>query len=206
MAELCWPCRRNQHDGCIAALTNMPCDCTHEVRQAPVAQGSMANAMNLEPDSPDSENTTRVRRHKSDDSVTDQQSTGRKRAAKAFPLIVDGNRLPCDYRNKKNCLPNYMEVQIDGCGIRPSTMPGSAQSRHHNDYNTLNNERENVALLCHSCHNLLHARNDPFKDVIYERIYGFKPQTDDLKHANKALKSGVVKGGVIQDKEKDEEV
>jgi hypothetical protein len=96
-----------------------------------------------------------------------------------------------------------MEVQIDGCGIRPGTLASHAQARHHHDYNTLNNERENVALLCHSCHNLLHAKNDNFKDVIYERIYGFRPATDDLKHANKALRSGVVAGGQIKDKDED---
>jgi hypothetical protein len=162
-----------------------------------------ATGLNLEPEEYDSSTTvTPTRRLKSDDAVTDQQSTGRKRAAKMYPLKdANGNKLPCDFAKKKDALPKYMEVQIDGCGVRPGTMPNPAQARHHHDYNTLNNERENVGLLCHSCHNLLHARNDPFKDVIYERIYGIRPATTDLKHANKALKSGVVGGGQIQGKE-----
>lgn len=198
MAELCWACRRNQHDGCIELLTNMPCDCTHEPVRQPTPVSTIGDALNLDQEEPDT--VTRTRRQKNDDAVTDQQSTGRKRAAKLYPLKdANGNKLPCDYMHKKDALPNYMEVQIDGCGVRPGTMPGPAQARHHNDYNTLNNERENVALLCHACHNLLHSRNDPFKDVIYERIYGVKPDTKDLKHANKALKSGVVGGGVISE-------
>ena len=196
----CWPCRRGQHAGCTANVIDFDCVCDHVTRQAPVEQGEIANALNLEPQEPDS--STRTRRYKNDDAVTDQQSTGRKRAAKLYPLKDEhGNKLPCDLAGKSAGLPTYMEVQIDGCGIRPGTMPNPAQSRHHNDYNTLNNERSNVALLCHACHNLLHSRNDPFKDVIYERIYGFKPAVDDLRHANKALKSGIVSGGAIKAKE-----
>jgi hypothetical protein len=156
--------------------------------------------LNLESDEPDT--VTRTRRYKNDDSVTDQQSTGRKRAAKLYPLTDEkGAKLPCDLAGKVAALPPYMEVQIDGCGVRPGTMVNPAQARHHHDYNTLNNERENVGLLCHSCHNLLHAKNDPYKDVIYQRIYGVKPAVEDLKHANKALKSGVVGGGTIKKKE-----
>lgn len=204
MAETCWPCKRNQHTACIAELTNMMCDCTHENIPQPKAVGAIGNALNLEAEEFDTTTTTRTRRYKNDDAVTDQQSTGRKRAAKLYPLTdAKGNKLPCDIAGKSNALPTFMEVQIDGCGVRPGTLPGNAQSRHHHNYNTLDNERANVALLCHACHNLLHARNDPYKDVIYERIYGFKPDTSDLKHANKALKSGVVGGGVIKPKEDD---
>jgi hypothetical protein len=179
------------------------CDCDHTItlEAAQFAVGTIASALNLEPEVPDS--TRRTRKLKNDDAVTDQQSTGRKRAAALYPLKDEnGNRIPCDYANKPApTLPTYMEVQIDGCGIRQGTLATHAQARHHNDYNTLNNERGNVALLCNSCHNLLHAKNDPFKDAIYERIYGFRPATANLKHANKALKSGVVSGGTITQKE-----
>lgn len=208
----CWPCRRGQHKGCAGELTDaFICQCDHvNAAPPPVPVGTFgdalgldsaeSNALNLESDGYDS--SKRTRRLKNDDAVTDQQSTGRKRAAKMYPLKDEhGNPLPCDFANKPQCLPKFMEVQIDGCGVRPGTLSGKAQARHHHDYNTLNNERSNVGLLCTSCHNLLHARNDPYKDVIYERIYGFKPATEDLKHANKALKSGVVGGGVIKKKE-----
>jgi hypothetical protein len=206
----CWACMRGQHDGCLAYIIDAECDCTHETTAMPAAVGVFGGLLadveteytnlNLGLEEPDSKTVTR--RYKNDDAVTDQQSTGRKRAAKLYPLTdANGNKKPCDFANKSAVLPKYMEVQIDGCGVRPHTMPNPAQSRHHHDYNTLNNERENVGLLCHSCHNLLHARNDPFKATIYERIYGVKPNVDDLRHANKALKSGVVAGGHIANKE-----
>lgn len=200
MSEVCWPCRRNQHDGCAALFTYDLCECTHEKVVAPTPVGDIGNALNL--DTQEADTKTVVRRQKNDMAVTDPQSTGRKRAAKLYPLIdPNGNKLPCDFQNRKSCLPSYMEVQIDGCGVRTGTMPNFAQSRHHHDYNVMNNERENIGLLCLSCHNLLHAKNDPYKDKIYERIYGVKPDTADLKHANKALKSGVVGGGVVLSKE-----
>lgn len=199
----CGPCLRSDHDNCVNDYVDPPpCRCTHTSVPTPTAQplGTIGAALNLESDEPES--VTRTRRLKSDDAVTDQQSTGRKRAAALYPLKDEnGGRIPCDYADKTQCLPSFMEVQIDGCGKRPGTFPKHAQARHHHDYNTLNNERSNVALLCHDCHNLLHAKNDPYKDVIYERVYGFRPKTDDLKHANKALRSGVVSGGQIADKE-----
>lgn len=227
MNDVCWPCRRGQHLGCAAELTDETCTCDHLSTGAALSGpvGTFGDALGMtssEPSEPASEDSgrnyaenplnlsdesdydssTRTRRYKNDAAVTDQQSTGRKRAAKMYPLKdANGNPLPCDFANKPQCLPKFMEVQIDGCGVRPGTLPSKAQARHHHDYNTLNNERSNVGLLCTSCHNLLHARNDPYKDVIYERLYGFKPATEDLKHANKALKSGVVGGGVIKKKE-----
>ena len=198
----CGPCLAGNCADCANEWVDFQlCNCTHAEQPTPTRPvGTIGAALGLEPEEPDSR---RTRRLKSDDAVTDQQSTGRKRAAAMYPLKDEnGNRIPCDYANKPApTLPTYMEVQIDGCGIRQGTLASHAQARHHHDYNTLNNERENVALLCHSCHNLLHAKNDPFKDQIYERIYGFRPATDDLKHANKALRSGVVGVGVIDGKD-----
>lgn len=199
----CGPCLRGDHSECANEYVEPPpCDCTHTSKPIEyMAVGTIGEALNLEPQLPDS--TVRTRRLKTDDAVTDQQSTGRKRAAQLYPLKDENGRpLPCDYANKPApTLPDYMEVQIDGCGIRKGTLAGKAQARHHHNYNTLDNERANVALLCHSCHNLLHAKNDPFKATIYEKIYGFKPAEDDLKHANKALKSGIVGKGKIANKE-----
>lgn len=199
----CWPCRTGEHQACNAIFVQeTECACTHdtEYNLMPPPVGTIGNALNLEPDEPES--TKRTRQLKNDDSVRDQQSTGRKRAAALYPLKDEnGNPFPCDFANKKAVLPNFMEVQIDGCGSREKTLAGNAQARHHHDYNTLNNERYNVGLLCHSCHNLLHAKNDPFKDKIMARITGVLLETENLKHANKALKSGVVSGGVIKGKE-----
>lgn len=201
--ETCSPCLNGKHEECVNEIVEeIICGCAHIDSPTPTpVLGTIAAALEEQGLSEVGEESTR--RLKLDSAVTDPQSTGRKRAAALYPLKDEkGNRVPCDLANKKApTLPNYMEVQIDGCGVRPATIATHARARHHNDYNTLNNERENILLLCNSCHALLHAKNDPFKDVIYERIYGFKPDTSDLKWANKALKSGIVGGGYIASKD-----
>jgi hypothetical protein len=203
MAEICIPCWKGLHGACNALYFDDQCSCDHkQTSTTQAAVGSfkslIGNALNLDPEEPDTRSTTRApRRQKDDQAVTDPQSTGRKRAAKLYPLRTEtGDPIPCDLANKKSpTLPGYYKVQIDGCGIR------QGQSRHHWSYNTLDNERSNIGLLCHSCHNLIHARNDEFKADIYETLYGFKPATEDLQWANKALKSGIVGGGQVASKE-----
>lgn len=91
------------------------------------------------------------RTYKDDTVLRDQQSTGRKRAAKAYPL--DETAL-CEWSMKKNC----------GGGYRPITgcLAGLQQARHHGpDKNTLNNDKGNVHRICHTCHNRWHTLNDP---------------------------------------------
>jgi hypothetical protein len=195
----CWPCVRDTHAACDKLFFNDPCDCTHEFVPLSEPPSVIGNALGLTPQEPDSRAT---RRQKDDSAVTDPQSTGRKRAAALYPLKDEnGVPIPCDLANKTSpTLPNYYKVQIDGCGVRKGSLKANAQSRHHWSYNTLDNERSNIGLLCHSCHNLIHSRNDPYKADIYETLYGFKPDTEDLRWANKALKSGVVGGGQIQSK------
>lgn len=85
-----------------------------------------------------------------DSKLKDQQSTGRKRAAKMYPLAEGA---PCEWQGKKNC--GGGENPIIGC------INGTQQARHHGpDKNTLNNEKGNVHRICHLCHNRWHARND----------------------------------------------
>jgi hypothetical protein len=108
----------------------------------------------------------RTRRYKSDAALKDQQSTGRKRAAKLYPL--DRNA-PCMWRGKENC----------GGGANPikGCVDGLQQARHHGpDYSTLNNDPENVNNICHSCHNRYHAANDPYKGEAYLKQYGHIPK------------------------------
>jgi hypothetical protein len=90
------------------------------------------------------------RTYKDDSALKDQQSTGRKRAAKLFPL--DETAL-CEWAGKKNC----------GGGQKPITgCLGNLQvARHHGpDKNTLNNEVGNVHRICATCHNRWHTLND----------------------------------------------
>lgn len=99
-------------------------------------------------DSDDDQPTHRT--YKDDSALRDQQSTGRKRAARMYPL----NELaPCDWAMKKNC--GGGKFPITGC------LANLQQARHHGpDKNTLNNEKENVHRICHTCHNRWHTLND----------------------------------------------
>lgn len=87
--------------------------------------------------------------YKFDQNLKDQQSTGRKRAAVAYPLYQEE---ACEWRGKKNVGGNK---SITGC------INGLQQARHHGpDKNTLNNDEGNVHRICHTCHNRWHTLND----------------------------------------------
>lgn len=84
-----------------------------------------------------------------DSALKDQQSTGRKRAAKMYPLMD----APCEWANKSNC----------GGGLKPilGCLDGLQQARHHGpDKSVTNNEQGNVHRICHACHYRWHAAND----------------------------------------------
>lgn len=88
--------------------------------------------------------------YKDDSALRDQQSTGRKRAARWFPL--DETKL-CEWSMKVNC--GGGQNPITGCAANLQ------QARHHGpDKNTLNNEQGNVHRICHTCHNRWHTLND----------------------------------------------
>ena len=110
---------------------------------------------------------------KNDSVLRDPQSTGRKRAARLYPLDRTAN---CEWSLKDNC--GGGNVSIEGCGIRKDskgnvTPIGLQENIHHGpDYSTLNNSPENVNRICSSCHNYWHAQNDPYKDIYYLKKYG----------------------------------
>jgi hypothetical protein len=135
-----------------------------------------------EADDNDDEQRGRTRRTKPDHALKDQQSTGRKRAARLYPL--DKEAL-CEWALRPE---QGGGIAIPGCGLRPGTKPGKQQSRHHGpDYNTLNNEAGNVHRICHSCHNAWHAANDPNKDQRYLELYGDRAGGSNFKNS-KVLK------------------
>lgn len=101
-------------------------------------------------DNTDNEPVREINTYKSDASLRDQQSTGRKRAAEMYPLDRDAD---CEWKLQKNC--GGGNSPIVGC------LDGKQQARHHGpDKNTLNNDYGNVHRICHTCHNRWHARND----------------------------------------------
>ena len=146
---LCLACRRKNCKQC----QNDFCECSH----------SWGESDRLE-------NTTSETNRKNDYDLKDPQSTGRKRAARLFPL--DAQR-PCEFAGCRDVgSPGFEIPGIDGCGTRPGTNVGTQQARHHVDYNTLNNDSDNVVRICHSCHVQLHHVIDPLKDEFYEKKYG----------------------------------
>lgn len=91
-----------------------------------------------------------ARTYKSDRTLKDQQSTGRKRAAEAYPLDKEA---ACEWQGLRNC--GGGKYSIIGCS------DGLQQARHHGpDKNTLNNEKGNVHRICAKCHNRWHTKND----------------------------------------------
>jgi hypothetical protein len=103
--------------------------------------------------------TPEFRTYKDDSALRDQQSTGRKRAAKMYPLDAEA---ACEWRMRKNC--GGGKLPIVGC------LKGLQEARHHGpDKNTLNNEAGNVHRICHFCHNRWHTLNDP--DYVWSANY-----------------------------------
>lgn len=99
----------------------------------------------FEPNGP----VVQIRTH-NDNNLKDQQSTGRKRAAKMYPLDRSAN---CEWYRQKNCGGGHKPIV--GC------VNGKQQARHHGpDKNTLNNDYGNVHRICHTCHNRWHTEND----------------------------------------------
>lgn len=87
---------------------------------------------------------------KANDEVTDVLSTGRKRAAKDFPMVPNA---PCEWQRLK----------FAGGGVEPiiGCLNGKQQARHHGpDKSVLNNTTTNVHRICHGCHNRWHTKND----------------------------------------------
>lgn len=96
----------------------------------------------------------RIRRTKPDQALKDQQSTGRKRAARLYPLDRDAL---CEWAFKSR--QGGGTHPIEGC------LGNKQRDRHHGpDKNTLNNDPGNVHRICHFCHHGWHAKNDPDYD------------------------------------------
>lgn len=106
----------------------------------------------------DSDPAEKFRTYKDDSALKDQQSTGRKRAAKMYPLDLLAE---CEWKMKKNC--GGGEHPITGC------TDGKQEARHHGpEKNTLNNDKGNVHRICHTCHNRWHTLND--EDYVWSAV------------------------------------
>jgi hypothetical protein len=143
---ICAPCRASMHKSCIGG-----CDCLHnDLRVEPVTVPALMEPVEDEEVNERLQSGKRQRSQKRDASLKDQQSTGRKRAARLYPLNPDA---PCEWRGTANA----------GGGTRPivGCVSGTQQARHHGpDKSTSNNEEGNVHRICHRCHNRWHSANN----------------------------------------------
>lgn len=89
------------------------------------------------------------RKRKDDSEIT--TSAGRKRAAAEYTIDPEAF---CEWSLKAEC----------GGGKKPilGCVGGKQKHRHHGPVkNTARNERTNIHLICATCHNTWHAKNDP---------------------------------------------
>lgn len=124
----CVPCGRNFH-----------CECRKGCRKCHPKEKK--ETTNSEPTAPTQRKKNNLR---------DAESTGRKRAARLYPINPDA---ACQWQGKKNC----------GGGKRPivGCLSGLQKHRHHGPIkNTTRNEEGNVHLICTGCHGHWHELND----------------------------------------------
>lgn len=146
----CLGCGRGFHRECVH---KKGCQGCHPVNDVPVESEKLGN---------DNEQNAAQPRTPKSANLKDPESTGRKRAAKLYPIENDS---PCEWRGKKNC----------GGGRRPiiGCYDGIQQHRHHGPVKrTTRNELGNVHRICDDCHVHWHELNDLIYD---EQEFGLLP-------------------------------
>lgn len=160
----CFPCGRTFHEECIGEpLPNSECCCQQFNPNFVLKQIDENSEQPDEDYSDDDESASRRgRREANNRTLKDPQSTGRKRAAKLFPL---NRAAPCEWAGLE--FAGGGKHPIKGCGkpFRPDEEAGTQVNRHHGpDKSTTNNSEGNVHRICSRCHNRWHAANDPDYD------------------------------------------
>jgi hypothetical protein len=181
MTIICGPCAVGYHWECKHPTGEGLCHCTTE---QPVAAD--INDRLLE--SSDTEKKERGGQIKDLANVKDLESTGRKRAAKLYPIPKDGEPgypMACEWRGLLQAGGGV--IPLVGC------IDGLAKDIHHGpDKNTLSNFVGNVHRICKTCHNRWHTLNDkyylgerPLGDTPYLPLSEYDFSTHVLLRANK---------------------
>lgn len=135
----CVSCGRGFHEECLTQCKKCHPD-EYKVERKEVAENT-------------GETSKSSRKSKVRD-LKDEKSTGRKRAARLYPIDKDS---PCEWLGLKNC----------GGGRRPiiGCLDGKQQERHHGPVKkTTRNEEGNVHRICEPCHVHWHELNDLIYD------------------------------------------
>lgn len=184
---MCFMCNAGMHSSC----TDFDCICAMN-NHTPTIEGQN-EISDTDSDDGESRYSTGGRSNKRDAALKDQQSTGRKRAAKLYPLHRDD---PCEWAGMTN----------NGGGPHPilGCLEGKQEARHHGpDKNVSNNEPGNVHRICHFCHYQWHAANDSEYDWNASILTSHRPvkmsEADEKASAMKYLKSMNKKMSRIKD-------
>lgn len=145
--DVCLPCATGYHFECWKPLDTGFCHCTAE---GPVLFEAKDNSTE--------EKKERGGQVKEQAAVTDRESTGRKRAAKYYPIPKEGEPgypMTCEWAGLAKA----------GGGVEPIVGCVGALAKHiHHGPNksTLENSVGNVHRICPTCHNRWHTLNDPY--------------------------------------------
>jgi hypothetical protein len=136
--KTCLPCSRGFHEECKKCKGSEDCHIDN-------SESLVYN----EPEEPKAR-----KKGSTYETLKDPKSTGRKRAAKLYPLASGES---CEWRNLRNC--GGGRVPIIGC------LSGIQEARHHGPVkNTTRNHLGNVHRICTRCHNHWHELNDLIYD------------------------------------------
>lgn len=105
------------------------------------------------------------KRKKTEEGLKDPKSTGRKRAAKIYPIDLSA---PCEWRGLRDC----------GGGSRPiiGCLDGNQKHRHHGPIkDPRRNHEGNVHRICSACHVHWHELNDLVYDEEKYRLLPHNP-------------------------------
>lgn len=145
MSEVCKRCLINHHDACYLPDTENNTCCDNGITYTDYYT---KDAVNEDTDSKSGRGQSR------EASLKDPQSTGRKRAAAAYPLDPNAS---CEWQGLLRA--GGGPKPIVGCLVSEDR---KQTHRHHGpDKNTLNNDSGNVHRICAFCHNRYHAATDP---------------------------------------------
>lgn len=152
---LCPPCFAQLHDFCVQPK-EASCCCWSDDKIATMPGHSLVESF--------TEFINDTPKQKDGTELNDIISTGRKRAAILKPIPAGGTI--CEWAGLK--FAGGGAKPITGCASTVVFQERGKYARHHGpDKSTLNNAKDNLHLICPTCHNRWHSLNDP--------LYGIRP-------------------------------